>query len=74
MNPYRLAATPSPIKLKPRDNLQVGMTVCDRWWPIRKGIITRQTNSTLYVEWCDGSTWLYDKAHEQFLQKIVDRR
>jgi len=45
------------------------MKVYDRWWPSRIGRIIRRTRSTVMVRWDDGKTTVYDKAHQQFLEK-----
>jgi hypothetical protein len=45
------------------------MYVYDRWWPYRLGRVTKRTKTRVTVEWLDGETWTYDKAHLQFLEK-----
>ena len=42
--------------------------VYDRWWPWRAGVVTRRTQSSVWVRWVDGEIWRYDRAHQLFLE------
>jgi hypothetical protein len=48
--------------------LKRGRVVYDSWWPWRVGSITKRNKSSVYVQWSDGKTWRYDRAHTQFLR------
>lgn len=41
--------------------------VYDRWWPCRLGKVIKRTKNTRHVKWRDGTTWIYDRAHQRFL-------
>lgn len=46
-----------------------GARVRDRWWPWRGGIVARRVRQFLHVRWTDtGEVWIYDRAHQQFLE------
>jgi hypothetical protein len=49
--------------------LKRGMTVNDRWWPERCGVVTAVTPSRVVVRWSDGVEWRYDRQHCQFLER-----
>lgn len=42
--------------------------VYDRWWPWNIGRVVR--TKPLRVKWSDGTSWIYDRAHQQFLEKV----
>lgn len=44
--------------------------VVDRWWRWRNGFVVKRSKSSVWVRWEDGQTWRYDRAHQQFLEKI----
>lgn len=46
-----------------------GDKVYDRWWPWRVGTITRMTKTRCTVKF-EFETWVYDKAHMRFLEKV----
>lgn len=49
--------------------MRVGCIVYDSWWLWRIGRVTKISASRLHVQWSDGETWNYDKAHQQFLRR-----
>jgi hypothetical protein len=54
--------------VKPFD-LKRGIRVYDRWWPNRRGVVTKVLKTRVHIQWWDGEVWSYDLAHMQFLEK-----
>ena len=50
--------------------MKVGARVCDRWWPLRVGVVRRVLKTRVHVEWLDGGRWVYDAAHLRFLEAL----
>lgn len=58
--------------MRQRSGWKVRMRVYDRWWSWRTGTITRIYKTRIHVKWHDtGEYWIYDHAHEQFLERIT---
>jgi hypothetical protein len=48
----------------------VGTRVFDAWWPLVRGVVKQVSQTRTRVDWENGKSWNYDRAHSQFLRRV----